>query len=93
MTRETALKMLSQYCDAIKTGMWITGGEMPPVMKDAAGMADRFPEDGSEKKAMRWLGYMQGVLVCSQVFSLDEVKEHSKRGSVHPEAAPWKGDG
>ena len=38
--------------------------------------------DGSEKKAMRWLGYMQGILVAKSVFTLDDVKEHSRTRRV-----------
>jgi hypothetical protein len=87
MTRETALSMLKEYCEAISKGSDVAlrcGVRTPPVLADAAGMYDRFPEDGSEKKAMRWLGYMQGVLVATGVNTLEDVKEHSTRGRVEP---------
>ena len=74
MTRAEALSLLGEYCERLhNAGAWVG------TLGDAVGMAARFPEDGSEAKAMRWLGYMQGVLVASGVYSLDEVKEHSRR--------------
>lgn len=50
-----------------------------PILVDLANMRGRWPEDGSERKAMRWLGYAQGVLVATGVYSLEEVKEHSRK--------------
>lgn len=32
---------------------------------------------GKVEKAMRWLGFIQGVLVCRGVFKLEDVKRHS----------------
>lgn len=37
------------------------------------------------EKAHRWLGFIQGVLWMAGVFSLDELKEHSRRCSDEPE--------
>ncbi len=42
----------------------------------------RFPEDGSENKAMRWLGFCQGVLLERGVFRLDDLKNHSMKKSL-----------
>lgn len=44
-------------------------------------MAERCGEHG-ERKMMRWLGYVQGVLVAFDVYTLDEVKVHSKERRV-----------
>ncbi len=33
--------------------------------------------NGKVEKAMRWLGYVQGVLVARGLFTLSQVKEHS----------------
>jgi hypothetical protein len=70
MTRATALKMIEEY-------QTFSGGDGPLHR-----IRERFPEDGSESKAMRWLGFCQGYLVAKECFSLAEVKEHSMRGEV-----------
>ena len=48
------------------------------------GIYDRFPEGGSDAKAMRWLGFCQGVLHEREVFTLDELKAHSQNRRVPP---------
>ena len=40
------------------------------------------PQDRIEK-AMRWLGFIQGVLVARHFFKLDEVKNHSRPDEDH----------
>lgn len=75
MTKTTALKLLNEYATLCQ-------GMNNPIAKDAAGMPDRFPDDGSVRKAMRWLGYIQGVVVTLGAFKVGDVKEHSKRGYV-----------
>ena len=87
MTQEEALSLINEYC-AEKDSMRFVA--LRPffslrarkTFKDAKGMAARWPVDGSKAKAMRWLGYMQGVLVCAGYYDLDEVKEHSRRKYV-----------
>jgi hypothetical protein len=39
----------------------------------------------AREKAHRWLGFIQGVLWMSGCFTLDELKEHSRRCSDEPE--------
>jgi hypothetical protein len=46
--------------------------------------AQKFVDEGRVEKAMRWLGFLQGVLWESGEFSLDDLKEHSR---------PAEGDG
>ena len=77
MSKEQALDLLGQYCN----WLWGLGDRVDdPVLLDAREMYARFPKDGSEARAMRWLGYMQGVLVATREFTLEEVKEHTRRG-------------
>lgn len=66
MNKEQALKLIDLY------------SKYPASPSTVRNIIDRFPEDGSEKKSMRWLGYCQGVLVSTGVFNLDEVKDHSR---------------
>lgn len=70
MTKDDALSLMDQYCSLVKE----LGGHNETV----TGLRDRFPEDGSEKKAMRWLGFMQGVLYITNIFTLEEIKAHSR---------------
>lgn len=81
MTRDEALILLYDYGRYVNR-MLIHEGfcapKHPPALSDVVGMWNRFPSEGSKAKAMRWLGYMQGVCVASEVFTLDQVKEHSK---------------
>jgi hypothetical protein len=46
--------------------------------------AEEFVPAGRIEKAMRWLGYVQGVLVCRGDFTLDEVKNHSRPDEENP---------
>lgn len=86
MTRDEAVSLLREYCEDIAPRV----GDLNPfvaeraraIYKDARGMRGRWPEDGSKAKAMRWLGYMQGVLVCAGYYDLEDVKEHSRRKYV-----------
>ena len=76
MTRYTALRLLAEYEQHI------------PAL---AGMRARFPGGGSEAKAMRWLGYAQGIAVGCGAYSLDEVKAHSRDGVVSPpDPVAWR---
>lgn len=73
MTKDTAIRLIREYTQIFKTH---------GLARTASELADRWPEDGSEKKAMRWLGFAQGVAWSKRIFTLEELKEHSKRGYV-----------
>lgn len=77
MTKEISLRLLRQYQEVSENIQWATES-----LEILYGMADRFPSDGSRAKAMRWLGFAQGVLVSNRVYTLEQVKEHSKDGSL-----------
>lgn len=77
MNRAEALELIRQYAHEIDSS-----SESYFVLIEASGMPDRFPSDGSENKAMRWLGYMQGALVATGFFTLDDVKRHSRTRKV-----------
>lgn len=74
MTRIEAVTLLREYQEVVERRPALSDGE-----KLLVGIADRFPSGGSERKAMRWLGFAQGVLVAAGVFSLEQVREHSRR--------------
>jgi hypothetical protein len=40
--------------------------------------AQVFVDEGRTEKAMRWLGFIKGVLYVQSNFTLDELKDHSK---------------
>lgn len=75
MTKNDALLLIDRYGEFLKKH-----GEEDPVLTE---IRSRWPEGGSERKAMRWLGFMQGALYVLKKlkrrgFTLDELKEHSK---------------
>lgn len=86
MTTEKLANMFRFYA------AWISseyGGNVAFPQQDPAGvklahlwwmcnMALTFIEAGNTDKAMRWLGYVQGVLVYSGRFTLKQVKNHSR---------------
>lgn len=79
MTRAEAIDLMSQYAVEIaKRRPSFTNRPATPKRIHLMLMPTRFPENGSEKKAMRWLGFMQGALWAAGVFTLDELKEHSR---------------
>jgi hypothetical protein len=60
-----------------------TVGEVIPTAH-AHAAASRALQSAREK-AHRWLGFIQGVLWLSGVFTLDELKEHSRKCSDEPD--------
>jgi hypothetical protein len=66
MTKQDAISMIEQYA-AFAPDAHI--GSMAPRMGG---------DDFSEGKAMRWLGWVQGVLVERGVYDLEDVKGHSR---------------
>ncbi|OGI83813.1 hypothetical protein A2997_01745 [Candidatus Nomurabacteria bacterium RIFCSPLOWO2_01_FULL_36_10b] len=39
---------------------------------------EKFIEEGRIEKTFRWLGFIQGVLWSNRLFTLDDLKNHSK---------------
>lgn len=76
MKRVEALTLLKSYCSHLDVQAGFA--TLRPALENAREMWNRFPVTGTAAKAMRWLGYMQGVCVASGVFSLEQVKEHEK---------------
>ena len=60
---------------------------MSPVRRGVAHLkymcieAQKFVDEGRIDKAMRWLGFLQGVLWSWGYFSLDDLKNHSRPDS------------
>jgi hypothetical protein len=69
MTRSDALTMLAEY---------------EQYLPRIRGMSSRFPEDGSDRKAMRWLGFAQGVACALGIYSVEELRTHSRERLVTP---------
>jgi hypothetical protein len=67
MTKDEALDLIDQYCTCVESDD-----------ETVTRLRSRFPPDGSENKAMRWLGFMQGVLYTTGRFTLEELKAHSR---------------
>jgi hypothetical protein len=80
MTKDQALALIEMYADRCRSST------NPMLAADSVltEIRQRWPEDGSENKAMRWLGFMQGALYSDGEFDLDELKEHSRLISKVP---------
>lgn len=81
MTKTEALDLLDQYADGTTVPDHLLAFQKD-ALEHARCAIERFPEDGSDHKSMRWLGFVQGVLVMAGIYSLDAVKEHSHSGKV-----------
>ncbi len=79
MTRNTALDLMVTYCSQFQD---LPSKGKSGAVKDASSLPERWPENGSLAKAMRWLGYTQGICVAEGIYTVEEVKEHSRRGYV-----------
>lgn len=40
----------------------------------------KFLDDGQIEKAFRWLGFVQGILWCEGVYTIDEMEDHNLTG-------------
>ena len=69
MKRKTALKLIDDYSQELHMN-----GCVDETLVE---LDTRFPHDGKKEKAMRWLGFMQGVLWTSGV-SLQELKNMNR---------------
>lgn len=76
MSKDEALSLLKEYCEYVKDDY--------SNFKHLTEMYQRFPKDGPEDKAMRWLGYMQGYCVALEIFSFEDVKAHSRNKTLIP---------
>jgi len=74
MTKDQALSLIQEYCTVLEDL-----NEPDVVLTE---LLKRWPEDGSENKSMRWLGFIQGALYAYGYFSLEEIKKHSKEKTV-----------
>ena len=52
-------------------------GERVPHYKFMCDEAQKFVDEGRIEKAMRWLGFLQGVFWATGIYTLDDVKHHS----------------
>jgi hypothetical protein len=73
MEKETALELIKGYSEEFKKR------GLDPI---ASELFERWPADGSEKKAMRWLGFAQGVAWSNNIYTLIELKSHSMTGRI-----------
>lgn len=78
MTREDAIDLIGQYCKMWDNKVSRKAYQLVQDPDMIGGLRSRWPEDGSERKAMRWLGFMQGALWTLGIYTLDELKEHSR---------------
>jgi hypothetical protein len=79
MTRAEAVSLIEQY--SAKVFRAIGRGRVPTreeALDRIYDLAFRIPAEASERKAMRWLGFIQGVTWMLGAWSIDELKAHSR---------------
>lgn len=74
MRRQDTLALLRFYTDCFR--------EEPSVGDPTlTELADRLPEDASDGKVERWLGFAQGAAYEGELFTLRELMGHSRRAA------------
>lgn len=81
MTRAQALIVARQIDKHLATLAKVERSETGLTLGHLRWMVTQMEADMSTSKTMRWLGYIQGVLVAWQVYALDEMKEMSRVAS------------
>lgn len=70
------------YSEAAKRKVYLTNSfEREAAFEHLADMASRLRkllEEGRVEKAMRWLGFMQGAMWALGVYTIEELKNHSR---------------
>lgn len=79
MNRQEALSLLFEYQEF---SLPPEGVRANPTLEILNTIRDRFLVYGNEAKAMRWLGFAQGVLFAGGWFGLDALKTHSKNKTM-----------
>ena len=80
---------------AVRHASWMAAEAIKFVEEAKSGMREPTASEwlrvnagrSKREKAHRWLGFIQGVLWMAGCFTLDELKEHSRRCSDEPEKA------
>lgn len=81
MTNEKVNKVVTTYekklSELLKTDRWEGNTQLTHAQGMCAQILDLIKDDEREK-AMRWLGFLQGVLYCNGIFTIDEMREHNR---------------
>lgn len=80
MTDEKILEVLDRYEHHFGGGYYATPQvahlqQMIPQMRE-------FLKEGRREKLMRWIGFMQGVMWSTGIFTLEELMAHNKPDEV-----------
>jgi hypothetical protein len=89
MTTEKLVRVLTFYREHLGAAYGAVPAECPDdpsAWAHLAWMCERaagpFVAAGAVAKAMRWLGYVQGCLLCRGAFTLAELRAHSRPEGV-----------
>lgn len=76
--------------DALLHAAWMATQAIDLIKIAQACRKDSAAYASKREKAHRWLGFIQGVLWLCGVYTLDELKEHSRKCSDDPEKEETK---
>lgn len=85
MTKEKLKTLLEFYDHFVKDSTKIKKHETPKtneeILEHVRYMCNKgkeYIEDGHIEKSMRWLGFIQGVFFGNKIFTIEELRNHSK---------------
>jgi len=79
-------EVIENYKEDFKSKFLVQGEEISPIkdgdpLEHALWMIDNIPEFLDAKrieKAMRWLGFVQGIFYTEGIYTIEEMKHHNK---------------
>lgn len=81
MTTEKVTKVVKMYekrlNELLETDRWDGNAQLTHALGMCAQIQDLMGDDEREK-AMRWLGFLQGVLYCNGIYTIEEMKTHNR---------------
>lgn len=80
MTNDKILEVIDRYAERLANAPYyhpelIKARDMLPLMRAMV-------LDGQRDKVFRWLGFVQGVLFCFGVYTIDQMREHNRDGNI-----------
>lgn len=81
MTEAKLLQIIDKYSSDELIEIYMKSANRPNSIVHVVGMLPRLRVliiEGHREKAMRWLGFIQGVLFSNNIYSVEQLKEHNR---------------
>lgn len=77
MTAEKVIEVCEKYSRRL-VHLEVPNQRLAHVRDRMLPLTCEFARDGRLEKAFRWLGFIQGVLWCEGVYTIDAMKDHNR---------------